>query len=123
LTDTYPPQPPVATGLAGRCPRCGQGRLFRGFIDVAPRCDRCGLDFAFAQSADGPAVFVMLIAGFMIVGFALWLDLTFDPPVWVHLVTTLPLGLLVCLGLLRPLKGLFIALQYAHRPRDTEAPS
>src|SRR5205085_3343221 len=92
---------PLMTGLAGRCPRCGAEHLFRGFIKVAPRCEACGLDFSFADSADGPAVFIMLFGGFLIVGFALWLELSYEPPEWVHLVTTLPLALAVCLGLLR----------------------
>ena len=72
----------------------------------------CGLDLAFADAGDGPAVFVTLIAGFVVLGAALWVELTFDPPIWVYVVVFLPLTLLVCIGLLRPLKGLLIALQY-----------
>lgn len=114
----YPRQPPIPTGLAGRCPRCGQGRMFRNFINVVPKCEVCGLDFAFADSADGPAVFVMLFGGFLVVGFALWLEIRFEPSFWVHVVTTVPLLLIVCLGLLRPLKGVLIALQYANRAEE-----
>jgi uncharacterized protein (DUF983 family) len=114
----YPRQPPIGTGLAGRCPRCGQGRLFTSFITVAPRCQVCGLDFSFADSADGPAVFVMLFGGFVVVGFALWLELTFEPPFWLHIVTTLPILLVVCLGMLRPLKGVLIALQYVNKAEE-----
>ena len=111
----YPPQSPYSTGMAGRCPRCGEGRMFRGFLTVAPACENCGLDFKFADSGDGPAVFVMLIAGFIVVGAALWFDFRYEPPLWVHLVVTLPLGALACLALLRPLKGVLIALQYARK--------
>ena len=111
----YAPISPLTTGLAGRCPRCGDGKLFSGFLTVAPRCDVCGLDYAFADSGDGPAVFVMLIAGFIVVGGALWFDFTYEPPMWVHLVVTLPLGALVCLAILRPLKGVLIALQYRNK--------
>ena len=111
----YPPQSPYATGLAGRCPRCGRGRLFAGFISPAPRCAVCGLDLKFADAGDGPAVFVTLLAGFLVLGLALWTEVTFEPPIWVHLVIFLPLTLVVCLGLLRPLKGVLIALQYRNK--------
>ena len=72
----YPPISAISTGLAGRCPRCGDGRLFQGFLTVAPKCEVCGLDFGFADSGDGPAVFVTLIAGFLVVGLALIVDMT-----------------------------------------------
>lgn len=115
MNDDYAPQSPVSTGLAGRCPRCGQGKLFSGFITVAPSCSVCGLDYAFADSGDGPAVFVTLLAGFIIVGIALLVEIAYEPPYWVHLLVFLPLTLVVCLGMLRPLKGVLIAQQYRHR--------
>lgn len=111
----HAPQSPYATGLAGRCPRCGQGRLFSGFINLAPKCDVCGLDYKFADSGDGPAVFVTLFAGFVVLGAALWTELNYEPPFWVHMVIFLPLTIIVCLGMLRPLKGLLIALQYRNK--------
>src|SRR3977135_1343917 len=107
----YPPISPVSAGPAGRCPRCGDGRMFAGFISVAPRCEACGLDYSFADSGDGPAVFVALIGGFIVLGAALWTEISFQPPMWVHMVVFLPLTLIVCLGLLRPLKAVLIALQ------------
>lgn len=111
----YPPLSPYRTGLLGRCPRCGQGQAFKHFIDLREKCDRCGLDFAFADAGDGPAVFVCLIGGFLVLGAALWTELTFEPPFWVHLVIFLPLTVVVCLGLLRPMKGLLIALQFRNK--------
>ena len=111
----YPPISAMSTGLAGRCPRCGDVRLFNGYITVAPKCDVCGLDFAFADSGDGPAVFVTLLAGFMVLGIALAVDVAYEPPLWVHLVIFLPLTILVCLGMLRPLKGVLIASQYKNK--------
>jgi uncharacterized protein (DUF983 family) len=111
----YPPQEPISTGLRGRCPRCGEGRLFEGFLKVAPRCRVCGLDFAFADSADGPAVFVILIVGFVVAGAALVVEIAYSPPIWVHVVLWVPLVLILCGGMLRPLKGVLVALQYAHR--------
>ncbi len=111
----YPPVSAVSTGLAGRCPRCGEGSMFSGFLNVAPRCEVCGLEFDFADSGDGPAVFVTLIAGFIVLGVALAVDVSYEPPLWVYLVIFFPLTLLVCLGLLRPLKGLLIASQYKNK--------
>jgi uncharacterized protein (DUF983 family) len=115
LDDQYAPQSPYATGLSGRCPRCGEGHLFTGFLNVAPRCEVCGLDLKFADSGDGPAVFVMLLAGFIVLGAALYVDVTYEPPMWVHLVIFLPLAVVVCVGLLRPLKGILVALQYRNK--------
>jgi uncharacterized protein (DUF983 family) len=118
LDGHHPPISPYSTGLTGRCPRCGQGKLFHGFIAVNKECDVCGLDFDFADAGDGPAVFVIMIAGFLVVGAALGVELTLAPPFWVHLLVFLPLTLVVCLGMLRPLKGLLIALQYRNRASE-----
>lgn len=115
MNDDYAPQSPLATGFAGRCPRCGQGKLFDGFITLAPSCGVCGLDFAFADTGDGPAVFVTLLAGFIVVGIAMLVEIYYEPPYWLHLLVFLPLTLIVCLGMLRPLKGLLIALQYRNK--------
>ena len=114
----YPPQSPFQVGLAGSCPRCGQGRLFDGVLTVAPRCRACGLDYAFADAGDGPAVFVILIAGFILMGAALFVEFTFHPPVWVHILLWLPLATVVCVTLLRLLKGIMVALQYAHQAAE-----
>ena len=111
-------QNPIGVGLNGRCPRCGQGRLFKGFLTLAPRCSACGLEFGFADSADGPAVFVILIVGFVIAGAALLVEVAYSPPIWVHMVVWLPLVLVLCLGMLRPLKGILVALQYHHRAEE-----
>jgi uncharacterized protein (DUF983 family) len=105
----------TSAGLSGRCPRCGEGKLFNGFLTLAPRCSNCDLDYKFADSGDGPAVFVILIAGFIIVGLLLWTEINYEPPFWVHLVIFLPLTLVVCLGMLRPLKGVMIGLQYRNK--------
>jgi uncharacterized protein (DUF983 family) len=114
----HPPQNPIATGLRGRCPRCGEGKLFSGFLRLNPRCANCGLDLGFADSADGPAVFVILIAGFVIAGAALLTEIAYSPSVLVHILLWPPLVLILCLGLLRPLKGIMIALQYRHRAEE-----
>lgn len=105
-------------GLMGKCPRCGKGRLFTGFLALEPRCGSCGLDYSFADSGDGPAIFVMLIAGFIVAGAAWWAEVRYEPPYWVYLVVFLPLTAFVCLGLLRPAKGLLIALQYYNKAEE-----
>ena len=111
----YAPQSPYSTGLKGSCPRCGDGHLFKGFINVAPKCDACGLAFHFEDAGDGPAVFVILFAGTILMGLTLWMEIAYEQPIWVHLVISLPMVLLVVLGMLRPLKGLLIALQYRNK--------
>jgi uncharacterized protein (DUF983 family) len=114
----YPPQDPFRSGLSGHCPRCGEGRLFKGFLATRPACSNCGLSFDFADSGDGPAVFVIMLVGFVIVGLVLWVELAFMPPIWLHLVIWLPLTAILALSVLRPLKGLMIALQYRNRAAE-----
>lgn len=109
------PISPFGPGLTGRCPRCGQGRLFDGFIALRPSCEVCGLDFDFADAGDGPAFFVSFAVGMIVVGVALVLDILYEPPIWVHFIVSLPLTLVLSLGLLRPLKGLLIALQFRNK--------
>ena len=109
------PPSPYATGVSGRCPRCGGGKLFDGFLELAPRCEACGLDYGFADAGDGPAVIVTLLAGFIVVGTALVVEVKYEPPMWLHLAIFLPLTLVVCLGLLRPLKGVLVSLQYRNK--------
>ncbi|WP_296577285.1 DUF983 domain-containing protein [Phreatobacter sp.] len=107
-------QSAVVTGVRGRCPRWREGYLFAEFLTVKLRCSAGGLDFAFADSGDGPAVFVILFAGFLICDMALVVDVRWAPLMWVRAVIFGPPALVVCLGLLRPMKGLMVALQYRH---------
>jgi uncharacterized protein (DUF983 family) len=109
---------PIGHGLRGRCPRCGEGRLFDGFLGLRARCEHCGLDFGFADSGDGPAVFVILIGGFIVVFAAMLTEILYQPPDWVHAALWLPLILLVTLVPLRPIKGLLVALQYHHKAAE-----
>jgi len=119
MTEHLSPEPlPIGRGLRGRCPRCGEGHLFQGFLTLRPRCERCGLDFNFADAGDGPAVFVILIGGALVVFAALMTEVVYQPPYWVHAALWLPLILLLTLGPLRPIKGLLIALQYHHKARE-----
>lgn len=109
---------PYLAGLACRCPRCGKGRLYAGFLTLAPRCNACRLDYAFMDSGDGPAVFVIMIAGAIVVTAALVTEVKYQPPFWVHAVLWLPLILAVTLWPLRATKSLLIALQYHHKAAE-----
>ncbi|MFI4935792.1 MAG: DUF983 domain-containing protein [Caulobacterales bacterium] len=109
---------PLLAGLAGRCPNCGEGPLFDGFLKVAPRCEACGFDLAKADSGDGPAVFVILIAGFIAAFGVLITEVGLRPPVWLELVIWLPVAAILCLVLLRPLKGLMLASQFANQASE-----
>lgn len=111
----FPPVSPYLAGLRCRCPRCGQGRLFSGYVDLVKRCEVCGLDYRFADAGDGPAVFVILIAGFLVVGLAVVVEFIWRPPYWVHAILWIPAVLFVTLGMLRPLKGVLVALQFHHK--------
>jgi uncharacterized protein (DUF983 family) len=108
----------ILRGLRCRCPRCGKGKLFSGFLKLAPRCDQCGLDYSFVDSADGPAFFVMSISGLVVVFAALMVEVVYQPPFWVHAALWLPLILITTLVPLRPMKGLLIALQFHHKAEE-----
>lgn len=92
--------------------------MFTGFLSLRPACEVCGLDYSFIDSGDGPAVFVILIAGFLVVGAALIVEVKYQPPFWVHAALWLPLILLMTLAPLRPMKALMIALQYHHKAAE-----
>jgi uncharacterized protein (DUF983 family) len=108
----------LLSGTRGRCPRCGQGRLFNGFLTIADRCSVCGLGLGGHDAGDGPAVFAIFILGFGICGLAAVVEYLFTPPLWLHAALWLPLTLLGTVALLRPLKGLTVALQYRFRAVD-----
>jgi uncharacterized protein (DUF983 family) len=109
---------PFRTGLACRCPRCGRGRLYAGFITLRPACPECGLDYGPADSGDGPAVLIILVLGAVVVALALIVEAKFQPPLWVHAVIWIPVILGGAMGMLRPLKATMIALQFHHRAGD-----
>jgi len=117
MTEPAPPSL-LRTALLCRCPRCGEGRLFAGFLTPVPRCAACDLDTRFVDSGDGPAVFVILLVGFVVVVAALVTEVKYAPPYWVHAVAWVPTILALSLGLIRPLKALMIGLQYRHKARE-----
>ena len=101
--------------LLGRCPRCGEGKLFDGYLTVAPRCAHCGLDYAMFDAGDGPAVFVVLIVGAIVCAGALYVEFTFSPPYWVHAVLWIPTICILTFGFLRLMKSLLLVLQYKNK--------
>jgi uncharacterized protein (DUF983 family) len=105
-------------GITCKCPRCGTGKLYAGFLTLKPRCEVCGLDYAFIDSGDGPAVFVIMIAGAIVVAAALIVEVKYQPPFWVHAALWLPLTLAVTLWPLRAIKSLLIALQFHHKAAE-----
>ena len=109
---------PLLSGAAGRCPNCGEGHLFEGFLKVSPRCEACGYDLAKADSGDGPAVFVILIGGFLVAFGALFTEFAFHPPIWLTMLIWLPLTVVVCLALLRPFKGALLAAQFMNKASE-----
>ncbi len=108
---------PFTAGLTCRCPRCAKGPLYRQMFDLALRekCENCGLSYAFIDTGDGPAVFVIMVLGFIMLGAALILEFSVHPPIWVHALLWVPATLILALGLLRPLKALLIALQFHNK--------
>jgi len=108
----------LAAGLKARCPRCGQGALFRTGLVLRDRCELCSLSYAFADSGDGPAVFAILILGFVVLGGALILEFKVGPPVLVHALVWGVLTPIVAFFLLRVLKATLIALQFKHKAEE-----
>ena len=109
---------PFAAGLKSRCPRCGEGHLFSGFLTIGQSCESCGLEYDFADAGDGPAVFIIMIAGAIVVMLWAIVDALFHPPVIVHLMLWIPVTIVLCLAMLRPFKATMIALQYANQARE-----
>jgi uncharacterized protein (DUF983 family) len=115
----YPPASIYIDGLLGRCPRCSKGHMLSGLLKVAPRCENCGLSFSFADAGDGPAIFVMTIVGFIAIGLMWYVEVAYRPPYWVHAAILAPVSAILCIALLRPTKGLLIALQYFNKAEES----
>lgn len=112
---------PFVVGLLCKCPNCGEGPLFQGFLKPVSRCESCGADLSFAADTEGPAVFIILIVGFVIVGAAAVVEALFHPAPMVHLVLWLPSTVILALALMRPLKATMVALQFQHKVEDRRA--
>ena len=116
----WPPLSPIEVGMKCACPRCGEGRLYDGMLKPAQRCMACGLDYSFIDSGDGPAVFVIMILGFVILGLALLLESVIQPPMWLQFLIWAPVTIVLSLWALRITKAIMIALQYRTAAREGE---
>jgi uncharacterized protein (DUF983 family) len=108
----------LSAGLRCRCPQCGEGRLFRSFLKIADRCDLCGLDYSFADPADGPAFFVMSGVGILVTAVWAWSVVAFHPPIWLQFATVFPALIGGCLATLPIVKAWLVAEQYVHKAEE-----
>ncbi|QDZ09268.1 DUF983 domain-containing protein [Sphingomonas panacisoli] len=124
-----PSAPPLTTGKQkfawimhcgwhGLCPRCGVGKMFRSWLKIVDTCDHCGLDYRFAAPDDGPAFFSLCIIALPLIALVVWIQVAFDPPLWVHLVTSVPFMAIGTLAPLRPIKGWLVASQFVNRAQE-----
>lgn len=102
-------------GLAGRCPRCGDGKLFRAFLKTADRCSACGEDFTHHRADDLPAYLVIVVVGHLVVPIVLWIETNYAPAMWLQLALWLPITFLLSIGMIQPIKGAVVGLQWAFR--------
>lgn len=114
------PVNPIQAGLACKCPNCGQGRVFRGFLAFRTSCSACGADFTIADAGDGPAFFVMFAALIVIVPAAMIAQMAFSPPLWAHVVIWPPIVIGFCIALLRPFKATLFALQWRNKAGEAK---
>jgi len=119
VTDT--PLSPVTTGLRGRCPVCGEGTLFSGFLAFASKCEACGASFEMEDAGDGPAIFVIFIVGIFIIPMALAFQLVTDAPIWITFIIWGPIITLACLFLLRLMRGVMFNLQCKNKAREVRS--
>jgi uncharacterized protein (DUF983 family) len=115
-TTARPPRalgPAMTRGFRGRCPNCGEGRLFRAYLKVVDRCPVCGTELFHQRADDAPPYFVTLITGHIVVPAALAVEVAFSPPMWVHALLWGPLTIALGLGLLQPIKGAIVGWQWA----------
>ena len=108
----------VPAALFGLCPRCGARTLFAGLASFVPKCRACGLDFAQFNVGDGPAAFLTMVIGALIVGLALWVQLAFEPPFWVHVMLWVPLTAAAVIWGLRAGKGALLAAEYQRGAKE-----
>jgi uncharacterized protein (DUF983 family) len=99
-------------GACCKCPKCGEGQLFRAFLKVSDSCNVCGQELHHHRADDLPAYIVISIVGHVVVGLLLSVEISYAPPLWVHMALWIPLTLILSLGLLQPVKGAIVGLQW-----------
>lgn len=114
LNDYHPHLSSIATGLRCACPRCGEGKLYDGLLTVRETCDKCGLDLSKLNADDGAAFFIIVGYSAVIIPLALWVEFTFDPTIWVHILIWIPVIVGGAIALMRPLKAWLIAQHFKH---------
>jgi uncharacterized protein (DUF983 family) len=119
----FPPVSPYAAGLSAKCPRCGEGQLFAGYLALRPNCSVCGLDYGKADSGDGPAVFVIFVVGFLAVAAAFIARFVFFASIFVAFIASATFAIALILFLLRPMKATLIALQFKHKAEEGRLPN
>jgi uncharacterized protein (DUF983 family) len=119
------PVPPLATalgrGLLARCPVCGIGRLFAGFLRVAPQCAHCAAPLGLARADDAPPYFTILIVGHIVIPGMLIMQKLADPPNWLQAAIFLPLTVILAVGLIRPVKGATVGLMLSFNMLKSDA--
>ena len=120
MADRYPRLSSVATGLRCACPRCGQGKLYRGLLTVRGECDECGLDMSRLNTDDGAAFFIIVIYSAVIIPLAVWVEFALAPLIWVHVLIWLPVILVGTIALMRPFKAWLVAQHYKHEIADRD---
>jgi uncharacterized protein (DUF983 family) len=105
----------IRRGAMCRCPACGEGRLFTSYLKVAPACERCGEELSHHRADDAPPYLTIMVVGHIVVPMLMWLELHYQPALWIHFVLWLPLTLALSLALLPPIKGVVVAFQWALR--------
>jgi uncharacterized protein (DUF983 family) len=108
----------IRAGLSGRCPNCGKGKLFAGYLKLAPRCAACGADFSMADTGDGASVFVMFLVGAIVVPLAFILQFSAHAPTWATMAITILAAIGLSLGFLRPFKAILFTLQWTHKAEE-----
>jgi uncharacterized protein (DUF983 family) len=107
--------------IASQCPKCGQGKLFSGYLALVEKCAACGQPWRKSDTGDGPAVFVIFIAGGIVGALALMTEMRFAPPVWLHMLLWIPLTLLLCAVLLRFGKALLVGVIYRNKAAEARS--
>ena len=105
---------PLKVGFSGACPRCGTPSIFKGPLDFVDTCESCGLDISKHDTGDGATFFVITIMGFIVTGLAAYVELAYEPPMWLHAVLWIPVILIGSIGMLRVFRGILLASQYKH---------
>ena len=118
MTTAFNSPSSLEAGLRGCCPQCGRGRLFKGFLKLDARCSVCGLDYRFADPADGPAFFVVTGVGLVVTGLWAWWTVALKPPIWAQFALAMPAMVVCCLAALRPVKAWLVAEQHVHKAAE-----